>query len=53
MLQLDDPRPPGRHEPVLGCDEEGVQQDQRRNADELQEDSHGAALVLGGFSSTS
>ena len=41
MLQLDDPRPPRSDEAVLGRDEEGVQQDQRRDAEELEEEIHG------------
>ena len=52
-LELDDPRPPRRDEAVLGRHEEGVQEDQDRYAEKLEEDVHGAALVLGGFSSTS
>ena len=40
VVQLDDPRPPCRHEPVLRRDEEGVEQDQDCNADELVEESH-------------
>ena len=54
MVQLDDPRPPRRHEPVLGRDEERVQQDQGRNAEKLEEKGHGdEAAVLGGLSPTS
>ena len=40
VVQLDDARPPGSHEGVLGRDEEGVQQDQDANADELQKKIH-------------
>ena len=57
VVQLDDPRPPRRHEPVLGRDEEGVQQDQNCDADEFKKESHAptpdGAQVLGGMSSTS
>jgi len=55
MVELDDPRAPGRDEAVLGRDEERVEQDQDCNADELVEKSHAptpGALVLGGISST-
>jgi hypothetical protein len=40
MVELDDPRAPGRDEAVLGRDEERVEQDQDCNADELVEESH-------------
>ena len=56
MLQLDDPRPPRRDEPVLGRHEEGVEQDQDRDPEQLQEKRHaltGRAQVLGGVSSNS
>ena len=56
VVKLDDPRPPGRHERVLGRDEEGVQQDQDPDADQLESESHAptpGAHVLDGSSSTS
>ncbi len=55
MVQLDDPRAPGRDEAVLGRDEERVEQDQDCNADELVEEGHAptpGAHVLDGCSST-
>ena len=54
LRELLDPRPARRDEPVLGRHEIGVQQDQRRDAEEFQEKGHAplsGARVLGGFSS--
>jgi hypothetical protein len=56
MVQLDDPRPARGHEPVLGRDEERVEENQDPDADELEEECHAptsGAQVLGGMSSTS
>src|SRR5581483_5290283 len=56
VLELDDPRPARRHEAVLRGHEEGIEQDQGRNPDQLEEECHALtsrARVLGGFSSNS
>ena len=53
--ELLNPRPARRDEPVLGSHEVAVQQDQRRDAEELQKKDHAplsGARVLGGFSSS-
>ena len=44
LRELLDPRPARRDEPVLGRHEIGVQQDQRRDAEEFQEKGHAPAL---------
>src|SRR5204863_8811703 len=52
---LDDPRPAGGDEAVLGRDEEGVQQDQAADRQKLEEKCHApssGAQVLEGSSST-
>ena len=51
--QLLDPRPPRGHERVLARDEEGVQQDQRRDAEELEEKGHVPAAAGVGLSGSS
>ncbi len=55
LLELADTRLPRRHEPVLRRDEERVQQDQRRNGEEFEKESHVIAPSGGrlGMSSSS
>ena len=56
VLELDDPGAARRDEAVLRGHEEGVEQDQDRNPDQLEEECHALtsrAWVLGGFSSNS
>jgi hypothetical protein len=55
VLEFHDARAAGGDEPVLGRDEEAVQQNQNGDPDELEEKCHGPArgpLVLGGISSS-
>src|SRR5207249_4064507 len=56
VLELDDPGAARRDEAVLRGHEEGVEQDQDRNPDQIEEECHALtsrAWVLGGFSSNS
>src|ERR671930_2038609 len=55
LRKLFDARPARRHEPVLGRDEERVQENQRRDGEDLEEEAHApipGALGLGGISSS-
>jgi hypothetical protein len=55
LCQLVHPRLPRRHERVLAGHEEGVQQDQRRNAEKFERDAHAGPASGGrlGMSSSS